>query len=146
VNPIEATEQQIRRWARRDGITAKPLLIGGPEEGPDVIPCPALAGMVAYEKPDGTRAAIALHHVAYQLDEIELAHLASGGTLWMSTWGGLPIHKLEVEPRDGWPEQPVEYPHASTVNCPGCGVKLHGHVAIRGACLACYPTLPGDDG
>lgn len=27
--------------------------------------------------------------VPWQLDEIELAHLARGGTLWLSTWGGL---------------------------------------------------------
>lgn len=34
--------------------------------------------------------------VAWELDEIELARLAKGGTLWLSTWGGLPVHMLEV--------------------------------------------------
>lgn len=62
--------------------------MGGPEEGPDVIPCPCLvandAGVV---------------HVAMTLDEIEVAALAQGGTLWLSTWGGLPIHLVEVVPR-----------------------------------------------
>lgn len=28
--------------------------------------------------------------------------------------------------------------------CPGCGEKLHGDVALRGGCLACYPDLPPD--
>ena len=62
--------------------------------------------------------------VAWQLDEIELAHLATGGTLWVTVeldesdgqaterrgclsalrwaWGGLPPHMLEVSaPRPG---------------------------------------------
>lgn len=29
--------------------------------------------------------------------------------------------------------------------CPGCGAALFGEVAIRGACLACYPDLPPGD-
>lgn len=35
--------------------------------------------------------------VPWTLDEIELAHLARGGTLWLSTWGALPPHMLEVQ-------------------------------------------------
>lgn len=35
--------------------------------------------------------------VPWVLDEIELVHLAKGGTLWLSTWGGLPMHQLEVQ-------------------------------------------------
>jgi hypothetical protein len=35
--------------------------------------------------------------VPFELDEIEVAHLARGGTLWLSTWGGLPIHMMEVQ-------------------------------------------------
>jgi hypothetical protein len=34
--------------------------------------------------------------VPWTLDEIELMHLAKGGTLWLSCWGGLPMHMLEV--------------------------------------------------
>lgn len=37
--------------------------------------------------------------VPWKLDEIEVAHLAHGGTLWLSTWGGLPMHMLEVQER-----------------------------------------------
>ena len=65
-------------------------MIGGPAEGPDVIPCPALVA-----------AGVNCVHVAVQLDEIELAHLVHGGTLWLTTWGGLPVHLLSVQPPDG---------------------------------------------
>jgi hypothetical protein len=36
--------------------------------------------------------------VPWELNEIDLARLANGGTLWLSTWGGLPVHNLEVLP------------------------------------------------
>jgi hypothetical protein len=64
------------------------VVIGGPEEGPDVEPCPAV---VAIEDE------VTVIRVAWELDEIDLAHLARGGTLWLTTWGGLPVHKLEVQ-------------------------------------------------
>lgn len=35
--------------------------------------------------------------VAWKPDEIDLAHLARGGTIWLSCWGGLPPHMLEVQ-------------------------------------------------
>lgn len=35
--------------------------------------------------------------VAWTPDEIELTHLARGGTIWLSTWGGLPVHSLQVQ-------------------------------------------------
>ena len=86
MNPREATDAEVDFWDRRDVACAhERLVIGGPAEAPDVIPCPAIAGI-------GCPAV----HVAYRLDEIEVAHLARGGTLWLSTWGGLPIHRLEV--------------------------------------------------
>lgn len=30
-------------------------------------------------------------------------------------------------------------------SCPGCGARLFGDVATRGACLACFPEAPADD-
>lgn len=72
------------------------MIIGGPDEGPDVIPCPALVAHLTVPRDDGTTATGRVFHVAYQLDEIEVAALAQGGTLWLTTWGGLPIHHLEV--------------------------------------------------
>lgn len=47
------------------------------------------------------RAGRGVVRTAYKLDEIELAHLARGGTLWLSCWGGLPVHMLEVQPPAG---------------------------------------------
>lgn len=40
------------------------------------------------------------------------------------------------------PESP---PPSKATHCPGCGVQLHGAVAQRGGCLACFPTIPGDE-
>ena len=79
-------------WLEHDGAPSRIVVLGGPEEGPEVIPCPTL---LAQDAPGGP-----LFHVAYRLDEIELAHLAQGGTLWLTTWGGLPIHRLDVLPKE----------------------------------------------
>lgn len=35
---------------------------------------------------------------AWKPDEIDLAAMAQGGTVWLSTWGSLPPHMLEVQP------------------------------------------------
>ncbi len=89
MRPVEPTAEQAAYWVDRYGGSLRGVVVGGPEEGPDVTPCPALV------HDDGTDLII---RVAWQLDEIELAHLAKGGILWLSTWGGLPIHLLEVQP------------------------------------------------
>ena len=34
--------------------------------------------------------------------------------------------------------------HAVEVRCPGCGQRLFGDVADRGACLSCFPPVPHD--
>ena len=39
--------------------------------------------------------------VAWKPDEIDLANLARGGTIWLSCWGGLPPHFLEVQAPGG---------------------------------------------
>lgn len=85
MNPVPATQDQIDYWTDRDGDVSLMSVIGGPEEGDGVIPCPALVN-----------SAQRVVHVAYRLDEIEVARLANGGTLWLTTWGGLPIHLVEV--------------------------------------------------
>lgn len=57
-----------------------------------VEPCPAV---VTDDQIGNTFGPVV--RVPWVLDEIELAHLARGGTLWLSTWGGLPMHMLEVQ-------------------------------------------------
>lgn len=36
--------------------------------------------------------------VPWTLSDTEVHQLMMGGTLWLSTWGGLPPHMLEVQP------------------------------------------------
>lgn len=88
MEPRAATEAEMAYWYESDGAEHHAVVIGGPEEAPDVIPCPALACLNDHHH--------RVVHVAYQLNEIEVAALAQGGTLWLTTWGGLPIHLLEV--------------------------------------------------
>lgn len=87
MNPVHPTPTEVAYWAARDGQESRQVVIGGPEEGDDVVPCPALVG-------DG------LVRVAWELNEVELARLATGGRLWLVIWGGLPIHCLEVVARE----------------------------------------------
>lgn len=71
--------------------------------------CPDARRIVMNKPPDLDNCedcgAIATHtedglviRVAWKPDEVELAQLAKGGTIWLSTWGGLPPHMLEVQP------------------------------------------------
>lgn len=87
MNPVIPTDAEIARWSAHDGQPLHLVSIGGPEEGDDVTPCPALVGA-------------GFVHVAWDLNEIELAQLATGGRLWLTTWGGLPVHCLQVVARD----------------------------------------------
>jgi len=93
VRPVHATEAQRAYWA--DLEPSAPIVISGPAEAPDVIPCPAI---ITRSNATGDSGDVPIVRVAYELDEVELAHLAKGGTLWLSCWGGLPIHMLEVAP------------------------------------------------
>lgn len=96
--PVEPTAEHATYWADREGGAVEGVVIGGPEEGPDVYPCPALVGTVFHTTTDGGMQSYPVVHVAFQLDEIEVAHLAHGGTLWLTTFVGLPIHRMEVVP------------------------------------------------
>lgn len=65
-------------------------MFSGPGEiEADIEPCPSVVT-------DGDQFGPVVR-VPWTLDEIELAHLAKGGTLWLSCWGALPIHMLEVQ-------------------------------------------------
>ena len=41
--------------------------------------------------------------VPWKLSDEDIQKLKNGGTLWLSTWGGLPAHMLEVQ--DGWEDR-----------------------------------------
>lgn len=87
MKPREITDDDLAYWAP---LNPQPATFSGPGEvEADVQPCPGLIT-------DGDEFGRVVR-VPWTLDEIELAHLARGGTLWLSTWGGLPIHMLEVQ-------------------------------------------------
>lgn len=89
MKPRPTTDADLAYWTDYD---PKPAVIGGPPGEPDCLPCPAL---ITREIRDGREGTIV--RVPFELDEIEVMHLAKGGTLWLSTWGGLPIHMIEVQ-------------------------------------------------
>lgn len=86
MRPRPITHADMAYWA---DLNPRPSLFTAPGEvEAGVEPCP---GIIT----DGDQFGQVVR-VAWVLDEIELAHLAQGGTLWLSTWGGLPMHMLEV--------------------------------------------------
>lgn len=89
VNELDG--DHLAYWA--DQMDASPITMNAPREMPDCEACSAILTTT----PQGDTVV----RVAWRPDEIELAHLARGGTIWLSTWGGLPPHMLEVqEPPD----------------------------------------------
>lgn len=85
VNDLDG--HHLAYWA--DQFEAAPVTFAPPPGMPD---CEACAAIVTDD--EGQRVV----RVAWKPNEIDLAHLARGGTLWLSTWGGLPPHMLEVQP------------------------------------------------
>jgi hypothetical protein len=86
VKPRPITDADMGYWAHLNPRMA--TFTGPGEVEADIQPCP---GIVTDGDEFGT-----VVRVPWTLDEIELAHLAKGGTLWLSTWNGLPIHMMEV--------------------------------------------------
>ena len=88
MNPREITDRDLRYWA-----DYAPRSVTYAADDPETSPCPA----IITDAPDlyGVVGRLVVR-VPWTLDEIELAHLAKGGTLWLSTWGGLPPHMIEV--------------------------------------------------
>ena len=94
-------------WSDLDPVRVK---FGAPEGMADCDPCPALVTT-------DTTGRASVVRVAWELDEIELAQLARGGTLWLSVWGGLPPHMLEVQP----PPESRSTGETPAGRCPACG-------------------------
>lgn len=87
MKPRPITDADMAYWGE---LNPRPALISGPGEvEAHIEPCHAI---ITNGDEFGT-----VVRVPWQLDEIELTHLAKGGTLWLSTWGGLPIHMIEVQ-------------------------------------------------
>jgi hypothetical protein len=80
-----------------------------------------------------TQAAHAAGELSHRVYELIDEHIARGAIPW--------LHVLGYEPAcngdGGIP--PVTTPD---VRCPGCGQRIYGEVAARGACLGCFPEVP----
>lgn len=90
MKPIQTSPETISEIERTESTRLTQVIVGGPEEQPpgdeiQILPCPALI--------DHTNNCI---YVEYQLNELEVAALAHGQSLWLTVWGGLPIHRLNV--------------------------------------------------
>lgn len=95
------TPEAMAYWA---DYHPRPAVFTAPDDPPGCEPCPALIT----DSVDGD--GLQVVRVAWKLDEIELAALARGGTIWLSCWGGLPPHMLEVQ-------EPPERTYATKQEC-----------------------------
>lgn len=89
---------QLEGWHREywaDYEPIKPAVFTAPEELATGIE-PAVGFITRPRTPQDLGLVCA--RVAWKPNEIDLAHLAQGGVIWLSTWGGLPPHQLEVQP------------------------------------------------
>lgn len=83
VNSLSA--DHLAYWA--DQFDASPIVM----QAPPGMACEDCAAILT-NTPDGR-----VVRVAWKPNEIDLAHLARGGTIWLSCYGGLPPHSLEVQ-------------------------------------------------
>lgn len=90
MTPItEIEEGHLAYWADFDVRLCR---FTAPDDPPGCIPCNAIVTTVNEEGRD-----FAVVRVPWKPNEVEVAHLAKGGTIWLSTWGGLPAHMIEVQ-------------------------------------------------
>lgn len=89
MTPRLLTDADLAYWADYE-----PRAATYAADDPDTSPCPAVITTVA--DPHGVIGTTCVR-VPWTLSEIELMDLAKGGTLWLSCWGGLPPHMLEVQ-------------------------------------------------
>lgn len=87
---VEFTDEHLDYWSEGDDMRI--VIFTAPGDPPGCVPCPGIATRVIE---DGHEFHVV--RVAWKPDEVDLAHLAHGGTIWLSTWGGLPAHRLEVQ-------------------------------------------------
>lgn len=94
MKPREITQADFDLFAE-NGLNPRRVTFAA--DDPTFSPCSALVTDDSNGSPVGNGNVV---RVPWQLDEIELVDLAKGGTLWLSTWGGLPPHALFVQPKD----------------------------------------------
>jgi hypothetical protein len=87
VKPRLIEPRDLAYWGPLNPVVT--MFSGPGEVEADITPCPSVVT-------DGDEFGVVVR-VLWTLDDIELARLAQGGTLWLSCWGGLPIHMMEVQ-------------------------------------------------
>jgi len=87
VNIVNAiTPEQLQYWADDRGEIH---VFRAPDDVPGCSDCNA----VVTPMPDGQTVV----RVAWKPSDDDIMQLLAGGTIWLSTWGGLPPHMLEVQ-------------------------------------------------
>jgi hypothetical protein len=85
MEPRPITNADLEHWRELDPVPTHFTAPGEVEEG--IEPCPGLVLRASNEVA-----------VPWMLDEVALAQLARGGTLWLITRGSLPVHGFVVTP------------------------------------------------
>lgn len=87
VRPV--TDDDVQLWSEQPNVTqAQRQIMLAPLELDDCAPCGVVATITSDDH--------LIVRVPLKLDEIELAQLARGGTIWLSTYGGLPPFSMVV--------------------------------------------------
>lgn len=94
IGQTEITEPMLAYWRGVDP-DARVCVFTAPSDPPGCVPCP---GVVTRAVEDGRTFEVV--RVAWKPTDDELGMLLAGGTIWLSTWGGLPPHMLEVQAPD----------------------------------------------
>lgn len=95
MNPVtELSNEHIEYWS---GFPIKLGVFTASDDPPNCTPCNAIITLVNEDGRD-----LSVVRAPWKPNEVELVHLAKGGTIWLSTWGGLPAHMLEVQ--EPWPK------------------------------------------
>jgi hypothetical protein len=92
VNPRNITQDDVDMYSDAHGLTRVATFTGEGDPDPAIETHPVQAIITPNVARDGGT----MVHVAWMPDEIDLARLANGGTLWLTCWGGLPPHNLQV--------------------------------------------------
>ncbi len=88
----EFTPEQLAYWA--DYAPVQMTFTAPDEQAVGIEPC---IGLVTKPRtPEDLE--VNCVRVGWKPNEIDMANLIAGGTVWLSCWGGLPPHQIEVQP------------------------------------------------
>ena len=147
--PVTATDEQVAYWAARDGFHGQRYVIGGPEEGGDVIPCPALSNPSNGMVDDGTNVydttAAYTCNSGYEVTGGTTVRCSASGT-WTGTppTCGLVSCATRTAPTNGTiapTSGPYVFGDSITYAC-NMGYSLSGGTAMQDCHASSGPRLP----